>query len=241
MSRETVLGRLRTAVDGDGRLAVASANLDHLHHFGRHDPPLPTGVVDGMEWLTLLDGRPVGRAVRQALGPRAAELHPGSELLPAILHRTDEVGSRVVLVGGSDDLRRAWSVVLATDYPGVRDGGTRRVDWSWLDQPGSGAELARWVADREADVVVICLGKPRQEVWMRDHGRASNAKLLLAFGSAADYVAGTAPRPPRWARRHGLEWAVRLAREPRRLWRRYLLEGPRSWLSLCRGGVDVRR
>jgi N-acetylglucosaminyldiphosphoundecaprenol N-acetyl-beta-D-mannosaminyltransferase len=232
LGRDRVLDRCREALAGGIPLAIASANLDHLHHFARRQPPLPCGVVDGMDWLTLLDGRPVGRAVRRALGPAAAELHPGSELLPEVLALAATTGARVVLIGGGDELRRAWTTVLAARYPGLGDAGTRRVDWTWLDRPGSGAALAHWVAGRDADVVVICLGKPRQELWMRDHGGASGARLLLAFGSAAEYVAGTTRRPPAWASRHGLEWAVRLVREPRRLWRRYLLDGPRALLLL---------
>jgi N-acetylglucosaminyldiphosphoundecaprenol N-acetyl-beta-D-mannosaminyltransferase len=239
LSRCRVLDRFRTALAGGRPLAVASANLDHLHHFAHREPPLPSGGLDGVDWLTLLDGRPVARAVRRALGPASAELHPGSELLPHVLSLAAETGARVVLLGGSDDLRRAWSAALAAEYAGLRDAGTRRVDWPWLDQPGAGAELAGWVAERRADVVVISLGKPRQELWMRDHGGATRARLLLAFGSAAEYVAGTTRRPPDWAGRHGLEWAVRLVREPRRLWRRYLIRGPRA-LLLLRGAAYGR-
>lgn len=236
LSRDVVMVRIAESAQRsrESALAVVSVNLDHLHHFAGSEQRLPSGVVDGVEWLTLLDGRPVGRAVRRALGSDAAQLHPGSELLPGVLALAARFTSRVALVGGSDDLRRAWSEALAERYEGLLDAGSRRVDWAWLDRPGSGAELAGWVAARHADILVVCLGKPRQELWLRDHGMATGAGVMLAFGSAAEYIAGTARRPPGWARRYGLEWAVRLIREPRRLWRRYLLDGPRSLLLLRR-------
>lgn len=241
LSRDRVMDRIAESVNRSGEagrkvlpLSVVSVNLDHLHHFADPAQELPSGSVDGVEWLTLLDGRPVGRAVRRAVGAQAAQLHPGSELLPGVLTLAARSGSRVTLVGGSDDLRREWSEALARNYEGLVDAGSRRVDWAWLDRPGSGAELARWVAGQRADVLVVCLGKPRQELWLRDHGRVTGAGVMLAFGSAAEYIAGTARRPPGWARRYGLEWAVRLIREPRRLWRRYLLDGPRSLLLLRR-------
>ena len=237
-SRARVDDRFEAALTGESPpLVVVSANLDHLHHFanpGRHGS-LPGGMAaDGTEWLTLIDGHPFAAAVRRKWGEEAAELHPGSDMLPSILALADRKGARVAVIGGTEETRLAWSRTLASTYPGVVDAGGRWVDFDWLDRPGSGADLAAWVADRNADVVVVGLGKPRQEVWLRDHGGATGAKLMLAFGSAAEYVAGTTTRAPGWARRHGLEWAVRLRREPRRLWRRYLVTGPGAWIMLRR-------
>ncbi|GAA3559474.1 hypothetical protein GCM10022197_13620 [Microlunatus spumicola] len=225
---------MASALGGGVPLAIASANLDHLHHFaaGGLDLP-PDQTVDGVRWRTLLDGVPLLRAVERT-ARRPVELHTGSELLPEALRLGAEVGARVVLVGGGPVLRERWPAALAEQYPGLVDAGTREVAWAWLDRAGSGEQLARWVADRRADVVVVSLGKPRQERWLRDHGARTGGRLLLAVGSAPEYVAGTAYRAPDWARRHGLEWAVRLAREPRRLWRRYLLDDARVWLGLRR-------
>ena len=222
------------ALSGGVPLVIASANLDHLHHFaaGALDLP-PDQMVEGVRWLTLLDGVPLARAVRRATR-RRVEIHAGSQLLPEALRQGVPVGARVVLVGGGTVLRERWPDALAQRYPGLVDAGSRGVDWAWLDREGSGAELAAWVASRRADIVVVSLGKPRQELWLREHGAAAGARLLLAVGSAPEYVAGTAPRAPAWARRHGLEWAVRLVREPRRLWRRYLVHDARVWLTLRR-------
>lgn len=234
MAREEILDQMILALSGGVALVIASANLDHLHHFASGALDLPEDqTVEGVRWLTLLDGVPLARAVERA-ARRPVELHTGSELLPEALRLGEAVGSRVVLVGGGPVLRGEWPGALAERYPGLVDAGTREVDWAWLDQPGSGAELADWVASRRADIVVVSLGKPRQELWIREHAVRTGARLLLAVGSAPEYVAGTAPRAPAWARRHGLEWAVRLVREPRRLWRRYLVDDARVWFRLRR-------
>lgn len=215
---------------------LASVNLDHIHHFASSAQPLPSGVRDGVRWLALLDGRPVVSAVRRRarwLQPAAV---PGCELLDPVLRLAATRGARLGLVGGSETTRAFWAQVLPGRLPGLVMAGVWPVNWADLDRPGGGRALAAQVTLAAPDILVVSLGKPRQELWLRDHLAATGAKLALPFGSAVDYVAGTAQRPPAWARQAGLEWLVRLAREPRRLSRRYLIDGPpalaRLWLGL---------
>ena len=73
-----------------------------------------------------------------------------------------------------------------------------------------------------AGVVLVGRGCPRQERWVSDHRGSVNA-AMLAVGAAFDYAAGTLTRPPAWMQRFGLQWLYRLAEEPGRLWRRYLV------------------
>src|SRR5439155_17039259 len=91
--------------------------------------------------------------------------------------------------------------------------------------------LAVQIRDAGVDLLVVGLGKPRQEVWCARYAAATGAKVCLAFGAAPDFIAGTVPRAPELLRSSGLEWLYRLLLEPRRLSRRYLLQGPRA---LCR-------
>ncbi|MGH3157327.1 MAG: WecB/TagA/CpsF family glycosyltransferase, partial [Streptosporangiaceae bacterium] len=182
----------------------------------------------------LLDGRPVVNAVgRRAGGPRPPAL-PGCELLAPLLDLAAGRGARVALVGGGDATRAYWRDVLPGRLAGLVMAGVWPVRWADLDSRGGGAALARDVALAGPDVLVVSLGKPRQELWLRDHMASTGAKLALPFGSAIDYVAGTSRRPPAWATRSGAEWLVRLAREPRRLGRRYLVHGPPALLKVRR-------
>ena len=86
--------------------------------------------------------------------------------------------------------------------------------------------LAGTIRDAHTDLLVVGLGKPRQEEWMQRYAGASGARVLLGFGAAADFLAGKVSRAPGWLRRAGGEWLYRLYKEPRRLFRRYCLEGP---------------
>jgi exopolysaccharide biosynthesis WecB/TagA/CpsF family protein len=233
-SFDTVMGAALAALAGDSPPTVLmSANLDHIHHFAGPAATLRTGIAAGARWLTLLDGRPVLNAVRRR-GAMGAVAIPGSDLLAPVLDLAAARGARVALIGGGDATRAYWSDVLPVRRPGLVMAGVWPVRWADLDRPGAGAVLAATIALARPDILIVSLGKPRQELWLHDHMTATGARLALPVGSAADYLAGTARRPPAWVRQLGAEWLLRLIREPRRLWRRYLLEGPPAYLTLRR-------
>ncbi len=94
-----------------------------------------------------------------------------------------------------------------------------------------------------ATVLAVGVGAPKQEKWiMRHKQRMPGVRIYMAIGATIDFEAGNVPRAPKWMSRVGLEWLYRLLREPRRLWRRYLIENPPFlWLVLKqRLGLDIR-
>jgi N-acetylglucosaminyldiphosphoundecaprenol N-acetyl-beta-D-mannosaminyltransferase len=79
----------------------------------------------------------------------------------------------------------------------------------------------------------VGFGAPKQELWMHESQAFLAPAVLLGIGATLDFIAGTIPRAPKWISQNGLEWFYRLAREPHRLWRRYLLRDPRFlWILL---------
>ena len=83
------------------------------------------------------------------------------------------------------------------------------------------------------DIVWVGLGTPKQEYWMADHVDRLEAPVLIGVGAAFDFHAGLKRQAPRWMQQSGLEWLFRLSSEPRRLWKRYLLNNPAFvWLAL---------
>jgi N-acetylglucosaminyldiphosphoundecaprenol N-acetyl-beta-D-mannosaminyltransferase len=95
--------------------------------------------------------------------------------------------------------------------------------------PGS-AENERVLAAINAarpDLLLVNMGMPRQEAWLAENWHSLDVRVAITAGALVDHVAGRVKRPPAWVADAGLEWAVRLALEPGRLWRRYLLGLPR--------------
>ncbi|AKT50539.1 WecB/TagA/CpsF family glycosyltransferase [Arsenicicoccus sp. oral taxon 190] len=220
----------RAALRGEGEpVAIESANLDHLHWFptGSHD----RSASGGLRWLTLMDGAPFVLTAKRVTGVDHERL-TGADLLEPMLRAAAEEGASVGFFGGMPELHARLRGELERRLPELRIAGMWAPERSDLADPARAARWAEVVRESGADVVAVALGKPRQEDWIREHGVASGARALLAFGAAADFIAGTVERAPQFWQDNHLEWAYRLSREPKRLARRYLLQGPPSLVRL---------
>lgn len=215
-------------------LGVVSANLDHVYHFGaggRWERALAT--AGRIEWLTLLDGAPLAVQAERLTGrpwPRLA----GSDLIGPVLDRAEADGLSVGFLGGSPDAQVLLRGRLAERRPGLAVSGFWAPSRGELEDPTMSAAVARSIAEARTDVLVVGLGKPRQELWIAEHGAETGARVLLAFGAVVDFLAERIRRAPVWVADHGFEWAWRLALEPARLSERYLVQGPEAYVRLRR-------
>jgi len=223
-------------------LGVASVNLDHLYHFGNagdgHGVPLDDDESAPVEWLHLIDGAPIAAAASRTTHdhwPRLA----GSDLIDPILACAGRSGATVGFLGGFTDTHAMLVPRLAVRHPSLRLVGC------WAPAPTELADddacrvIAGEIAARGVDVLVVCLGKPRQEHWIEQYGPLTGAHVLLAFGAVVDFLSGRIRRAPRWVADHGFEWAWRLGLEPRRLASRYLVRGPVEYVALRRSVTTI--
>jgi exopolysaccharide biosynthesis WecB/TagA/CpsF family protein len=215
-------------------LLLASANLDHVYRFERQTDLFAT-TPDG-QWLVLLDGMPLVWACRRKTG-RAWDRLAGADLLPDLLTQAEARDAGVGFVGGSDAARRALAPALEARWPRLRVAGHWTPTREVVDDRRASSVLASEIADARTDILVVGLGKPRQEQWMARHASATGARVTGAFGASADFISGIQKRAPEVLSRVGGEWLYRLARDPRRLARRYLAEGP---VALARVARDAR-
>jgi N-acetylglucosaminyldiphosphoundecaprenol N-acetyl-beta-D-mannosaminyltransferase len=215
-------------------LVVASSNLDHLTHFGEGAPnPDPASSSPDADWLVTADGMPLVGAAR-VMTSRSWPQLAGSDLLPHVLAVAERDGATVGFFGGWPEQHERLRFALAEEFPELHLRGYWSPSPVELRSPERAAELARQVSAAGVDLLVVGLGKPQQELWLREHATSTGARVALAFGAAADFLAGTVDRAPEGWRRFGMEWLYRLLREPRRLWRRYLVEGPAALYRLLR-------
>ncbi|MDO5683853.1 MAG: WecB/TagA/CpsF family glycosyltransferase [Propionibacteriaceae bacterium] len=230
------------AVADHPTVALASVNLDHIHHFATDGPSHGQALVDtpDLQWKVLLDGTPIAATIKLRLH-ESWPLLRGSDLLPILLDQAERKGYSVGFLGGMPTMHRRLKDVLAKDYARLRVVGYWAPERAELTNPESSAALLRQIKDAGVEILVVGLGKPRQEIWIQDHAIESGAKVQLAFGASADFLAGVSRRAPKWMSRVGLEWLYRLAKEPRRLSRRYLIEGPQAAVHMLRYGPRDQR
>ena len=220
---------------------LVTPNADHFVRLRRSPGLAP--LYEQAAWRCL-DSRALSHAAR-GLGLRAPAVATGADILAAILDRHLCPGDRVTIIGceakGLAALRRRLPAVIVAHHqppPGL------------AHDPEGFSDAVAFAAAQRARFVVIALGSPLQERLAAAVQRAGGTGIGLCVGAGLDFWTGVTPRAPLWVRRLGLEWMFRLAREPRRLARRYLID---DWAVLRilvaarwryrgrdRGGVGLR-
>lgn len=214
------------ATGGRGSITAAAVNLLIC---ARGEPDTMHAVLDTT--LAVPDGQPLVWALR-LLGHRGATRVYGPDLMGRWCQRAARSGTPTYLYGGRDDAaRELLERRLRERFPGLRIVGGRCYAFRPLGEPLlTPQERERLAADIDASgaqVVWVGIGQPRQELWMSEMRPLLRAPVLVGVGAAFDFHAGLVSQAPPWMGRCGLEWLYRLSREPRRLWRRYLLGNPR--------------
>ena len=183
--------------------------------------------------FTVPDGQPLVWAMN-ALGAKLSRRVYGPDLMAKACARAAATGTRMFLYGTKGEAALAeLTQTLQARYPGLRIVGGHPPQFRPLS-PDEESEVAAKINASGADVVWVGLGVPRQEKWMHAMRDRLDAPVLVGVGAAFDFHAGTVRQAPGWLQRLGMEWAFRLAMEPRRLWRRYAKYNPLFVLGFAR-------
>ena len=173
-------------------------------------------AVDAADVL-LPDGVGVSMAGRMAGQELTANLN-GTDLVPALMQRAADMGKSVYLFGGTPGTAEAAAENLQTAIPDLMIVGTRDGFMGALDPMAVIADINA----SGADIVIVAMGVPMQEMWIDRHASALDAPLCLGVGAALDFLAGNVKRAPNPVRKVKMEWVWRLAMEPKRMAKRYL-------------------
>jgi N-acetylglucosaminyldiphosphoundecaprenol N-acetyl-beta-D-mannosaminyltransferase len=166
------------------------------------------------------DGAPVAWMLRK-LGFSGQERINGPDLMLKYCEAAAGRDESIYLYGGAPETLEILQRVLLERFPGLRIAGAYSPPFRALTD-AEDAEVVERINASGAGTVWVSLGCPKQEKWMAAHRGRINA-VMIGVGAAFDYHAGTITRAPLWMQRNGLEWLHRLASEPGRLWKRYLV------------------
>ena len=173
----------------------------------REDPTV-MDIVNRAD-LVLADGIGVIKGAAMLGTPLKGKV-PGIEFAAGLLGKLAKEGRSVYLLGAKHGVAELAGKRLSGQYPGLKIAGTH--DGYFQED----APVVEDIRASGADVVLVCLGAPKQEKWMAKNGADTGAHLLCGLGGSLDVFAGVVERAPKFWCDHGLEWLYRLLKEPRR-------------------------
>jgi len=201
---------------------VVTPNVDHIVRLER-DPDAALIQAYEKADICLCDSRILARLA--SVSGLRLEVVPGSDLTRDLLV-SGMTGGRIAVVGGDERLHAALAAAFS------------RFDWRFHEppmgvrtNPGAREAIARFVEESRAGLTLFAIGAPQSELVcaaIAARGRARGTALCI--GASLEFLTGAKTRAPHWMQRARLEWLFRLLSEPRRLWRRYLVEGPRIFV-----------
>ncbi len=217
ISSADTVAAIRTAVKAGTRLQVVPGNVDFVMK-ARRDSLFAAELRRAD--LVVADGVPIVWAAALLGTPMRGRVS-GTDLVWSCAQIARDTGRPIALVGGRPGVSDRAAAALRTRVPGAP---LHPIPTPMnLDAAGNTFVVER-IRHLGAAIVLVALGAPRQERWVQTYLDASGATVGIGIGSALDIICGDQPRAPRWMRDRGLEWLHRMALDPRRLGRRYLIE-----------------
>lgn len=225
----TIEDAVNRLITGQARGAVHLCNAYTLSLASR-DPSLVAHLNRGS--LNVADGKPVVWIARHLGYKHMTRRVYGPELMERSLSSGVASGTRHYLFGSTPEVIAKLSTEIERRWPEAFVVGAESPLFGEMSESDI-ESAARRIEAAEADLVWVGLGTPKQDVVASLLARTSDL-TFVAIGAAFDFIAGTKKQAPKLMREHGLEWLFRLASEPRRLWRRYLLGNARFVWSVVR-------
>jgi len=199
---------------------IVTPNVDHVCRCSKDAAFLE--AYQGA-FLVLPDGMPIMWAAR-LLGKPLVEKLSGSDMVPRLSAFAAREGYDLFFLGAARGVAAEAARLLEGHYAGLRVVGVYSPPMGFESDPTACAEVVRRLREAKPDICFVALGSPKQELWMHKYVEACGVPVIVGIGAGLDFVAGRVRRAPVWLQRSGAEWLWRLCHEPRRLWRRYLVE-----------------
>jgi len=220
------LARAKWITMDHGFRYIVTPNVDHLVRLAK-EPEVFKPLYEA-SWLSVCDSR-----ILELLGKFSGvplKAVPGSDLTQQLFDNVIKADTPVTVIGADDEI-----IEKVTKMYGLENLNHHQPPMGLRKNPEAVQAAAQFIHDHPARFVFICVGSPQQEMVAKaclDRGDCIG--LGLCVGASLDFIAGRVKRAPTWMQELRMEWLFRLLSEPRRLWKRYLVDGPRIfglWLK----------
>ena len=201
---------------------VVTPNVDHIV---KVQTDIGLQVAYKQAALIVTDGKPVVWAAN-LLGVNIPGTVPGSDLVPAIFDHAQRTKTavKVFLLGAMPGVADRAKANIHDKWPLVDVVGTLSPDFGFDKSIVDSKAICEIINNSGAQLLVLGLGAPKQELWIKQYAPEISVKVALCVGATIDFLAGEKARAPMWMRKVGLEWLHRMLSEPKRLAKRYLID-----------------
>ena len=216
LTLEETVDRVELMIQEGGTHQHVVVNVDKIVKLQR-DPELRQAVLSCD--LINADGQPIVWASKFLQKP-LKERVTGVDLFSSLIARCAERGHRPYLLGARPEIVERVVEVLKERHPALEIAGYRNGYW----KPEEEAEVVQGIKRTRPQILFVAMGSPKKEIFLNKWKAELQTPFVMGVGGTFDVVAGLVKRAPLWMQKCGLEWFFRLIQEPRRMWRRYLVE-----------------
>lgn len=173
--------------------------------------------------LTLVDGKPLVWIAKWYKKPVKAKIS-GSDLVPELCSVAAEKGYSIFILGGKEGIAEKAKANLEKQHKNIQIVGTYSPPFGFEKDEEELEKINMMISDVHPNILIACFGCPKQEKWIYENYKKYDATISICAGATVDFLAGTVSRAPKWMADHGFEWIYRLIQEPKRLFKRYLVD-----------------
>ena len=173
--------------------------------------------------ITLVDGMPLVWISKWHEKPVKAKIS-GSDLVPRLCRVAAKKGYSIFIIGGAEGVAEKAKANLEKEISDIKILGTYSPPFGFEKDEEELDKINRMITAVHPDIVIACFGCPKQEKWIYENYLKYDGTVSICAGATVDFLAGTVSRAPKWMREIGFEWVYRLFQEPKRLFKRYLVD-----------------
>lgn len=232
LSFQESLNKINDFIKTNSKHYIVTPNVDHLIRL-QTDDGLRKAYANAS--LILADGMPLIWA-SMLLGKKLKERITGADLFQEICKIAEKNGYSIFMLGARAEVINLASINLKRLYPELIISGTYHGFFTEEENIG----IINIINSLSPHFLFIGMGSPKQELWVLQNLHKLNIKVTICVGGTFEIIAGCRKRAPRWMQKIGIEWSWRLMQEPRRLWKRYLVDDMMFWWLLIKELWKVR-
>lgn len=200
---------------------VVTPNVDHIV---RLEKDVELQKVYKNASLILTDGKPLIWISKWYKTPIKEKIS-GSDLFPKVCELAANKNYTMYLLGAAEGVADTAAKNLMKKYPGLNVVGTYSPPFGFEKNEQEMNKIKTQIQEVHPDILIVGLGCPKQEKFMYYHCKELGVPISFGLGASIDFEAGNIKRAPKWMSNHGLEWLYRFSKEPKRLFKRYFVDG----------------